>query len=107
MLSRILDNKFYIKEKNWGIDLGVSALSRFDRLKQRVTYLAITEIEDCENEAKNLISLVLLSFSSSSSSISSSTLISFFSLTDYINAKSTPAMNIDIQSAQFSRDQGG
>ncbi|KAF3922451.1 hypothetical protein AA313_de0206710 [Arthrobotrys entomopaga] len=56
ILERLLENKAYFKEPA-NKCFSILSISRFERLKHRISQLAISEIEDCEKEANGLISL--------------------------------------------------
>ncbi|KAJ6257236.1 hypothetical protein Dda_8124 [Drechslerella dactyloides] len=56
ILDRLLENKAYFKDPA-NKCFSMLSMSRFERLKHRISQLAISEIEDCEKEANGLISL--------------------------------------------------
>ncbi|KAK6358925.1 hypothetical protein TWF696_000099 [Orbilia brochopaga] len=56
ILDRLLENKAYFKDPA-NKCFSLLSMSRFERLKHRISQLAISEIEDCEKEANGLISL--------------------------------------------------
>ncbi|KAF3932193.1 hypothetical protein ABW20_dc0109393 [Dactylellina cionopaga] len=56
ILDRLLDNKAYFKDPA-NKCFSILSMNRFERLKHRISQLAISEIEDCEQEANGLISL--------------------------------------------------
>ncbi|KAF3940301.1 hypothetical protein ABW19_dt0200461 [Dactylella cylindrospora] len=56
ILDRLLENKAFFKEPS-NKCFSILSMSRFERLKYRISQLAISEIEDCEKEANGLISL--------------------------------------------------
>ncbi|KAF3913017.1 hypothetical protein ABW21_db0202540 [Orbilia brochopaga] len=56
VLDRLLENKAYFKDPA-NKCFSLLSMNRFERLKHRISQLAISEIEDCEKEANGLISL--------------------------------------------------
>ncbi|KAF3286704.1 hypothetical protein TWF970_008549 [Orbilia oligospora] len=56
ILNQLLENKAYFKEPA-NKCFSILSMNRFERLKHRISQLAISEIEDCEKEANGLISL--------------------------------------------------
>ena len=57
ILDQLLENKAYFREPA-NKCFSILSMNRFERLKHRISQLAISEIEDCEKEANGLISLV-------------------------------------------------
>ncbi|RVD83902.1 uncharacterized protein DFL_005674 [Arthrobotrys flagrans] len=56
ILNQLLENKAYFREPA-NKCFSILSMNRFERLKHRISQLAISEIEDCEKEANGLISL--------------------------------------------------
>ncbi|KAK6355903.1 hypothetical protein TWF718_000282 [Orbilia javanica] len=56
ILNQLLENKAYFREPS-NKCFSILSMNRFERLKHRISQLAISEIEDCEKEANGLISL--------------------------------------------------
>ncbi|KAK6530899.1 hypothetical protein TWF281_007732 [Arthrobotrys megalospora] len=56
ILDRLLENKAFFKDPA-NKCFSILSMNRFERLKHRISQLAISEIEDCEKEANGLISL--------------------------------------------------
>ncbi|KAK6337396.1 hypothetical protein TWF730_002797 [Orbilia blumenaviensis] len=56
ILNQLLENKAYFRDPA-NKCFSILSMNRFERLKHRISQLAISEIEDCEKEANGLISL--------------------------------------------------
>ncbi|EPS36136.1 hypothetical protein H072_10367 [Dactylellina haptotyla CBS 200.50] len=56
ILDRLLENKAYFRDPD-NKCFSILSMNRFERLKHRISQLAVSEIEDCEKEANGLISL--------------------------------------------------
>ncbi|KAK6500209.1 hypothetical protein TWF481_010558 [Arthrobotrys musiformis] len=56
ILNQLLENKAYFRDPA-NKCFSILSMNRFERLKHRISQLAISEIEDCEKEATGLISL--------------------------------------------------